>query len=296
MSVADRTIDVVSKAVAPRKLVVKTVSLPELEGAILQRKADIAEVVRQYKDIDDQNKKYKTYEDNMKSIAQKEIGKGKYLVRDENGNLLELSYTDLNGNVMKSTGLNTQTQLEAWLTRAKDNMTAEEYGQLSGVLKTAVTKHTVDSFIQNNGKDLSISGSKENVDLTLEKSKMAQELVNTNLYTVIVKDGKRTISDYHDKDLDDLVNSLKSGKQASDLTRKEIAMLSDLGSKTLHENIALAQQDEERAKSIYDEANAQIDRLFAQAKEQTEVIKASNTYKAAEAAHKANNIEDSGKK
>lgn len=42
MSVADRTIDVVSKAVAPRKLVVKTVSLPELEGAILQRKADIA--------------------------------------------------------------------------------------------------------------------------------------------------------------------------------------------------------------------------------------------------------------
>ena len=30
MSVADRTIDVVSKAVAPRKLVVKTVSLPEL--------------------------------------------------------------------------------------------------------------------------------------------------------------------------------------------------------------------------------------------------------------------------
>lgn len=261
-----------------------------------QRKADIAEVVRQYKDIDDQNKKYKTYEDNMKSIAQKEIGKGKYLVRDENGNLLELSYTDLNGNVMKSTGLNTQTQLEAWLTRAKDNMTAEEYGQLSGVLKTAVTKHTVDSFIQNNGKDLSISGSKENVDLTLEKSKMAQELVNTNLYTVIVKDGKRTISDYHDKDLDDLVNSLKSGKQASDLTRKEIAMLSDLGSKTLHENIALAQQDEERAKSIYDEANAQIDRLFAQAKEQTEVIKASNTYKAAEAAHKANNIEDSGKK
>lgn len=42
MSVADRTIDVVSKAVAPRKLVVKTISLPELEGAILQRKADIA--------------------------------------------------------------------------------------------------------------------------------------------------------------------------------------------------------------------------------------------------------------
>lgn len=42
MSVADRTIDVVSKAVAPRKLVIKTVSLPELEGAILQRKADIA--------------------------------------------------------------------------------------------------------------------------------------------------------------------------------------------------------------------------------------------------------------
>ena len=263
-----------------------------------QRKAEIAEAVRQYKGANDSNKQYANYEDEMKKIATKEIGKGKYFVRDANGNLLSLEYTDSQGNIVTSGNLHKQTELEAWLEGARDQMSADDYGRLSDILKTAITKHTVDSFIQNNGAD-SIAGVGENVDLLLQKNAMATTLANNGGLLEIDESGK-VVKFTSDKalsgEIDKLVSALKDGtKQASDLSREEISMLSDLGNKTLNSQISHQVQLQEQAKAKFDEENAQIDRLIAQGKEAADVFKASSAYKASEASSKSINTEDRGK-
>ena len=309
------------KAGGAIKLDAKNVQLLEQTKALNeQRKADIAETVRNYKLADDSNMEYKKHEDKMKEIASKEIAKGKYFVRDESGKTIDLTYVDsATGKTVssKASGMRTQKELESWLERAKHDMSAEEYGQLSRKLTQAVTKFTVDSFIQNNGADKDAKVG-PNIQLTDEKKSMMTSLINNGgLFTIDEKTGRTTkfvgidddrlaqelgFKDSADskakaRQIETIIRDINNGvRSASSLTRDEITLLSDVGSKYIHSLVSHNMQLQNEQKEIMDEENNIINNLFDQSKKAAEAFKAGKKYKAAEAANRANNIENSGKK
>ena len=179
-----------------------------------------------------------------------------------------------------------------------------------------VTKFTVDRFIQDNGVD-AYAGKGPNVQLTTEKTNMLTALQgNGGLFTIgddgittkfVGIDDDRLAQELGFKDSADskakarqvetIIRDINSGvKSASNLTRDEIALLSDLGSKNIHGIIEHNMQLQNQQKEILDEENNIINNLFDQSKKAAEAFKADKKYKAAEAANRANNIENSGKK
>lgn len=268
-----------------------------------ERKADISEVVRQYQAANDSNRQYVGYEDEMKKIAAKEIKKGNFLVRDsDKKSLLDLTYVTQDGRTVSSlaAGMKTQQELEGWLERAKTDMSAEDYGRLSRQLQTAVSKFSVDAFIENNGKE-EVLGKEENVELLRQKEAMATSLINngglleidsrTGMVTKFASDAGLS------QQIDDLILALNNGtKKYSELTRNEISMLSDLGNKTLNNQISHAIQLQNLQKAELDEKNAAIDNMFDQGKKAAETFRTSNVYQAAQASSDAAHEEQAGKK
>lgn len=242
-------------------------------------KSRIQEQVRQIKDITNGNDSIKAYKGEMEKLAKDEMIKGTFKLRDENENLLTLSFTDNNG-VQQSITNATQREFEAWLDANKENMSADDYSLLYKSLQDSINDHSVAAFSNLNGQD--IPGGEINQDAINIKQRLQQAVNLKHVYNI---DG----SENHDARVD-----IISSTNASDISWKQIKDVKKVVEE-IGRDAALVTDRRNVEASQIDERNTQIDRILNQGKEQVEEIKTREEYKQMEAAHNANKTQDSGK-
>ena len=288
--------------------------LHELDATIAERDSELEEEGRILKNRRNQNDTLISAKGKLEEMAEKEIKKNKFRLKDEKGRDLKLSYRKLNedgtyqmfnGNyVYETINHSNLVQFEDWFNVNKDRMSSEDLRVLSDLFKKSVAVYTKEAFVDSNGVEelLNANGtvqvdanghilySKAHQDTLVAKKNIAFDMVNKGFV-----DASGTLqNNAYNQLLSDLnargINTRDPNFRLDDyITSDILKALKDEGEALNRGDIADREREHAFIQAKYSEQRKAIKRILNIGKEQQEVQKHSSRYRAAQANTKITN-------
>lgn len=256
----------------------------------------IAEETKKLQNINEANKRVNV-KGEAEDLAKKEMAKGAFWLRGEDGKVL--TYTKADGEVVGKTVTSdgkeigwTQKQWEDWFAGNREKLSDTERAVVTNMLDKSINDHTIKAFYDLNGENE--PGGKINEDNIKNRNIFAQQL-----RLIGVRNEKGEIqhkikvdvgtAKEREIDIDHLANN------AQDITFDDVKAIKGYV-EDVERSLAAKLNSFNIEKEGIDAENAAISRLEAQGKERGESVRAGQRYQAVKAASDANSIEDRGKK